>query len=372
MRSSSNVTTVLKARCVGLLKDPLDERLSAVEIVLPSGARRRISAKIFVLALGGIETTRLLLASNPAGISFGNRYDRLGRFYGCHLESTCGKLVPHGAEVAFDFERTHDDVYCRRKFAFSAAAQREHRLLNTAFRLHFPEYSDAGHGSAAMSMIYLAKSFLLTEYRKILQHDAEFAVISPNGAHIRNVVSGVPQLLKFSYDWIFRRHLAERKLPYTLVANADGSYPLEFNCEQTPIESSRITLSNEADAHGIKRVRVDWRRSEEDIGAILRAFQLLRATFERSGLCRLEFDDQKLVQRVSRSAPVGGHHIGTTRMASNERAGVVDVNCALFDLSNLFVASSAVFPTGGHANPTLTIVAMAVRMARHLKTNLAQ
>jgi choline dehydrogenase-like flavoprotein len=369
IRRSKNVTAVLNARCTRLLKPPAIDRISAVEVVLASGSRKSISAKSFVLALGGVESTRLLLASNDH-VGFGNRYDRLGRFYACHLQSICGKLVPHGADVAFDFERTRDDVYCRRKVAFARSAQRENRLLNTAFRLHFPEYSDASHGSSVMSSIYLAKSFLIPEYRNILQHHgAKFSVISPNSAHVRNVVGGVPQLLKFGYDWVFRRQLAKRKLPYTLVPNADGSYPLEFNCEQTPLESSRITLSNDIDAHGLKRVRIDWRRSEDDIGAVLRAFRLLRLTFERSGSCRLEFDDERLLQRVSDAGPLGGHHIGTTRMAANAREGVVDTNCAVFDLPNLYVASSSVFPTGGHANPTLTIVALAVRLARHLRSN---
>jgi choline dehydrogenase-like flavoprotein len=367
IRRSGNVTAVLHARCTKLLKAPGEERIAAVEVVSPSGARRSIAAQNVVLALGGIETTRLLLASDTDGPGFGNRYDRLGRYYASHLESTCGKLVANGAKVAFDFERTRERVYCRRKFAFSAAAQRENRLLNTAFRLHFPEYSDASHGSAAMSGIYLAKSFLIAEYRRILQHDAELAVVSPNGAHVRNIVTGMPQLFKFSYDWIFRRQLAERKLPYTLVPNADGSYPLEFNCEQTPMESSRVTLGTDTDEHGVRRVRIDWRRSDDDINSVVRAFQLLRATFARSGRCRLEFDEDRLFRRVSRSAPMGGHHIGTTRMAANAHDGVVDTNCAVFGLPNLHVASSSVFPTGGHANPTLTIVALAIRLARHLR-----
>jgi choline dehydrogenase-like flavoprotein len=368
IRRSMNITAVLHARCTELTKAPGDDRIAAVEVVLASGIRKSISANIVVLALGGVESTRMLLASDHSGNGFGNRYDRLGRFYACHLESTFGKLVPHGAAVAFNFERTREGVYCRRQIRFSATAQRENRLLNTAFRLHFPEYSDASHGSSVMSSIYLAKSFLIAEYRSILQQGAEFAVFSPNAAHWRNVLRGVPQLFGFGFDWIFLRHLAERKLPYTLVPNADGSFPLEFNCEQTPLESSRITLSNDTDIHGMKRVRIDWRRSEDDIATIQRAFALLRRTFEGSGSCRLEFDDEQLLRRVSRAAPLGGHHLGTTRMAANAKEGVVDTNCAVFDLPNLYVASSAVFPTGGHANPTLTIVALAVRLARHLRS----
>jgi choline dehydrogenase-like flavoprotein len=371
LRMSRNVITVLRARCIGLEKAVGEDRIEAVKIAAASGRSRVIRSAFVVLAMGGIECARLLMASDPRGVGYGNRTDRLGRFYASHLETSFGRLVPHGAKVAFDFEKTDDGVYCRRKFQFLPSAQRRHRLLNTAFRLHFPEYSDASHGSSVMSAIYLAKSFLIPEYQNILQQDPAHATSSPAPAHWRNVMSGLPNLARFGFDWVFKRHLATRKLPYTLVPNADGSYPLEFNCEQTPLESSRITLADDLDAHGMRRVRIDWRRSDSDLLAAQRAFLLLRETLGQSGACRLEFDDGVLVERLSRSAPVGGHHIGTTRMAFSSSGGVVDTNCAIFDFPNVCIASSSVFPTGSHANPTLTIVAVALRLASHLRTRLS-
>ena len=371
LRASLNVTTVLQARCVGLEKNVGEDRIESLDIVAASGKRRRIRAAMIVLTMGGIECARLLMASDPGGVGYGNRTDRLGRFYACHLETSFGRLVAHGARVAFDFEKTTDGVYCRRKFQFLPSAQRQHRLLNTAFRLHFPEYSDASHGSSVMSAIFLAKSFLISEYQNILQQDPAHAVTSPSPAHWRNVLSGLPSLARFGYQWLFQRHLSTRKLPYTLVPNADGSYPLEFNCEQTPLETSRISLAHDVDAHGMRRVLIDWRRCDSDLLAAQRAFLLLRETLGRSGDCRLEFDEELLVERLSRSAPVGGHHIGTTRMALSSSGGVVDTNCAIFDFPNVCIASSSVFPTGSHANPTLTIVAVALRLASHLRTRLS-
>jgi choline dehydrogenase-like flavoprotein len=97
---------------------------------------------------------------------------------------------------------------------------------------------------------------------------------------------------------------------------------------------------------------------------------VLRAGIEASGECTLEFDPQALHTALQTAGPVGGHHIGTTRMAADASAGVVDSDCALFDFPNLHVASAAVFPTSSHANPTLTIVAMAVRLAAHLRRKL--
>ena len=278
--------------------------------------------------------------------------------------------MPRGAKVVFDFERTTDGVYCRRQLRFTAAALTKHRLLNTAFRLHFPSYSDATHGSGVMSAIYLGKSLLLPEYRAIMQQDP-YSPPSPNAAHVRNVVRGLPQVVKFAGDWLFRIQLARRKLPYTLVANADGSFPLEFNSEQAPRAGNRITLGSDTDSHGLRRVRIAWRLGDEEIAAARRALLVLRDGIDRSGVAALEYDEEWLDERLRSSAPLGGHHIGAARMGSSELCGVVDRNCAVFGLPNLFVASSAVFPTSGHANPTLTIVALAVRLGAHLRAALA-
>jgi choline dehydrogenase-like flavoprotein len=367
---SANVTALLHARCVGIIRQPGQERVDAVEVVDPSGRRHRVEATVFVLAMGGMETTRLLLNTNENGPALGNRSDRLGRYYACHFENVVGRLVATRGPVAFDFEKTRDGVYCRRKMQFSARAQREHNLLNMAFRLHFPAYSDAAHGSPVLSAIFLAKSALIPEYRAILQQGPEAAVTSPARAHLRNIALGLPGLGHFAWQWVFLRNLARRKLPYTLVRNRDGSYPLEFNSEQTPLASSRITLTDDTDSDGLKRLRVDWRFSQDDAGAAHRGFRLLQQILEKSS-CRLELDDAGLAQSIGRSAPLGGHHIGTTRMAATPGLGVVDRNCALFEAPNLFVASASVFCTSSHANPTLTIVALALRLADHLKRTLS-
>jgi len=366
---SSNVTALLHARCVGLHRAPGESRIDSLTVIDPAGRRRRVRAEIFILAMGGIEVPRLLLASDAPGPGVGNRYDLLGRFYACHFENVLGRLVAPRGSIPFDFEKAVDGVYCRRKLQFSSKAQREHRLLSSAFRLHFPPYSDAAHGSAALSAIYLAKSVLIPEHRAILQQGSEPAARSTSLEHIRNVALGLPEFVRFAWQWLFLRALADRKLPYTLARNRDGSYPLEFNCEQTPSASNRITLLDEMDRQGLRRVHVHWSVAPEDADATHRAFLLLRSVLQRDSLCRLEFEEPALREAISRSVPLG-HHMGATRMAATPREGVVDENCALFESPNLFVASSAVFCTVSHANPTLTIVAFALRLAEHLKTLL--
>jgi choline dehydrogenase-like flavoprotein len=368
---SANVTLVLNARALRLHKRGGEERIDGVELIDAAGRKRLVRATVFVLCVGGIETPRLLLASDGEGPGLGNRTDRVGRFYACHFENCIGKLVARDAAVVFDFEKTTDGVYSRRKLQFLPPTQRQHRLLNMAFRLHFPAYSDARHGSAVLSAIYLAKSALIPEYRDIMQHGADAPPASPAHAHLRNVMAGLPHMTKFGVDWLFLRQLARRKLPYTLIANADGSFPLEFNSEQTPLERSRVSLAGETDRHGMRRVRVDWFLSDDDVDAARRGFLLLRDVIGENSACTVELDEEHLTGRLRRSIPVGGHHMGTARMAATPRDGVVDRDCALFELPNLYVASSAVFCTSSHANPTLTIVALAIRLAQTLKSRLA-
>jgi choline dehydrogenase-like flavoprotein len=366
LHKSGNVTVMLGLRCLKLNRAHGEDVIESAEFIDQSGRLHTIRASVFVLATGGIEVPRLLLASDRAGAGFGNLGDCLGRFYMCHFENTCGRIVPHKKPVAFRFERTSDGVYCRRQMRFTPAAQRTHQLLNTVFRLHFPSYADASHGSSVMSAIYLAKSALVPEYRAILQQHPN-AISSPQLQHIGNVLRDLPGLARFTGEWLFRIQLAKRKLPYTLVRNADGSFPLEFNAEQTPDPFNRITLQDDRDRHGVPRVDIAWRLDEQDARTALRSFQLLRESLARSGAGELLFDDELLAGQIARSVPLG-HHIGTARMAATPRKGVVDGDCAVFGLPNLYVASSAVFPTCSYANPTLTIVALAMRLAQHLRS----
>jgi choline dehydrogenase-like flavoprotein len=357
---------MLGMRCLKLNRAPGEDMIESAEFVDQAGRLRTVRAAVFVLATGGIEVPRLLLASDLAGSGFGNLGDCLGRFYMCHFENTLGRIVPHKKPVAFRFERTSDGIYCRRQMRFTPTAQRAHHLRNTVFRLHFPSYADASHGSSVMSAIYLAKSALLPEYRTILQQHAE-ALSSPLLQHIGNVLRDLPGLTRFAGEWLFRIRLAKRKLPYTLVPNADGSFPLEFNSEQTPDPSNRITLREDRDRHGLPRVHIAWCVGHQDAQAVLLAFKLLRESLQHSGAAQLLFDDELLAGQIARSIPLG-HHMGTARMAASPGSGVVDENCAVIGLPNLYVASSAVFPTCSHANPTLTIVALAMRLAQHLRS----
>jgi choline dehydrogenase-like flavoprotein len=176
----------------------------------------------------------------------------------------------------------------------------------------------------------------------------------------------------FGAHWLRRRTFAQRKLPFVVLPSRNGCYPLDVNAEQVPHPESRVSLSDQLDANGVPRLRVDWRLAAQDVDSLVRTMHIVRQAFVRSGCARLEFDDASLPDAIRAATPVGGHHLGTTRMSESPRDGVVDARCAVHGMANLYVAGGAVFPTCGHANPTLTIVALAIRLADHLKAELGR
>ncbi len=135
--------------------------------------------------------------------------------------------------------------------------------------------------------------------------------------------------------------------------------------EQVPNPNSRVMLAAERDSFGQNRVYLDWQLSPVDIRSTIRAQEIIDQEIRHAGLGRLH------IQMKDDAPPpgLGGgyHHMGTTRMHVDPKKGVVDENCRVHGISNLFVAGPSVFPTGGYANPVLTTVALAIRLADYVK-----
>lgn len=371
---SGNVRIVKDAPVIHIQLAEDGNVVNWIEVAAPDGARIKVRGGHYVLALGGLETTRLLLASNdlrPAGV--GNHSDRLGRNYMSHLCATSGTISFAGppAGIAYDYARDDDGIYVRRRLWLSEAAQREFKLLNTTFRTHLPEPADPSHGDAILSAMFLVKDMVLYEYsRKFAE-----SPVSWGGRlrHVKNIATQPFRLASFGTNWLRKRTFAERKLPSVVLGSRDNRYELEFHAEQAPNPDSRLTLSGECDALGMPRLKIDWRITELDLASLERSYELLAAELSRSATGRLDFDRQKLAAKANRHGIVGGHHIGTTRMSVDPRDGVVDPDCRVHGVGNLHIASAAVFPTSGQANPTLTLLALTFRLAEHLGRNsLAQ
>ena len=171
----------------------------------------------------------------------------------------------------------------------------------------------------------------------------------------------------FVFHLVRKRLLAARKFPSIIVRPRSGQFSIDFLAEQQPNPESRVQLGTRHDRLGMPRLRVDWRYSSIDIHTVAEAFRMMAEEVTRTGCGRLDYQPDTLEQSMMRDGAYGGHHIGIARMGASPSTSVVDSDCRVHGLHNLFITGSAVFPTSGQANPTLTIVALTLRLADHLK-----
>ena len=371
LAQSGDVRVLLHASVVALHTGAYGRAVDRLSVAGPGGRRFTVRALQVVLAVGGLETPRLLLASRGDGEQgghqdgIGNAHGQVGRHYMCHIAGTIGTLVPaspawHGYAVS------DDGVYCRRRLALTPTAQRRLRTGNFVARLHHPRIPDAAHRTGALSALYFAKPFISHEYGKRLHGGAQSPAIAWL-AHLRNVATDARGTSGFLLHWLRHRVLAARKFPSVIIAPKDGRYSLDFHAEQEPNPLSRVSLTREHDALGLPRVLVDWRHTALDLHTVRAALAALAGQFAQSGAGRFSYDPAEVEVAALQDGAYGGHHIGTARMSPDPRTGVVDADCRVHGVSNLYVAGSAVFATSGQANPTLTIVALALRLADRLK-----
>jgi choline dehydrogenase-like flavoprotein len=134
-----------------------------------------------------------------------------------------------------------------------------------------------------------------------------------------------------------------------------------------------VTLSAEKDALGVPRAKLDWRVTELDKRSMRTFYHLLGREMGRADTGRVQIRDWLLSDDVTWPSFISGgwHHMGTTRMHTDPKQGVVDPNCKIHGLANLYIGGAAVYPTAGAVNPTLTLVALSLRLADHLKTTRA-
>ncbi len=369
LRSAPNINVILHANvtAVRLLRN--GTRVASLDVRSLRGRRLQVQATHFVLAAGGLEVARLLLASRDIqSDGIGNQHDVVGRYYMCHLAGAIGalKVLKPAGSVHHGYEISAEGIYCRRRLALRPEVQRSQGLGNFVARLHHPRITEPAHRSSVLSLLYLAKPFVPYEYSKRLHGDGQ-ASLGNWLRHVGNVVTGPLEAMAFAWHLLRDRKLAKRKFPTIIVKSKANLYSIDFYAEQQPDPASRVMLDPGApDALGMPRLRIDWRYTAGDVDTVRRAVALLAAELARSGVGRLEYDPQAVEAEMTRDGALGGHHIGTTRMGSDPRDSVVDLNCRVHGVGNLFVASSAAFPTSSQANPTLTVVALALRLAAHL------
>lgn len=376
LTKSSAVRLHLKCTAVDLALDSDGQRVDGL-VVACGDARRLVRAHHYVLACGGIECTRLLLhAQTTWPRKFGGVDGPLGRYYQGHATGWMADIVFADRAIidGFDYVQDAEGYYSRRRMTISAETQRKHRLLNSYFLPDNPSLYDPRHGSGILSLIYLMLAFEPLGQR-LISEAVRLKLVGAGprqvGAHLANILTDLPGTARSALSMVRRRFLQPARKP-GFIDNRGSRYKLYFHGEHAPNPDSRVRLSGQRDALGLPRVVVDLRFAAQDVDSVIRSHQVLDAWLRRTGAGRLEYFDapEGRAARVMEQATDGFHQVGLTRMSASPSQGVVDSDCKVHDLHNLSIASSSVFPTSSSANPTFVAVALAVRLAEHLKARL--
>nr|WP_050780982.1 FAD-dependent oxidoreductase [Bradyrhizobium sp. ORS 278] len=372
LASSPQITMLLGATVTAIELGDGGRRVSGL-CLADRKRRTTIAPPCIVLACGGLESTRLLLQLRTAhpdvlGLSSG----ALGRGYMGHLSGKIADIVladPDAISVHDFF--LDGGVFARRRLTLTAAALRRHGLRNIAFWVDNPAFRVADHGNGLLSLVWLALAIPWLGRRLV----AEGVRLNHVGRrphawlrHILNVVSNPFSTIRDLAQILTHRLLVKPRKPGFILHNRSGRYALHYMAEQSARPESHVDLSDRKDPLGLPYLRVNLRYHEDDAQSVLRAHDVLDRDLRQAGLGRLDYHCGRAERLASilDQAHDGYHQLGTAPMGSNPSTSVVNADCRVHGIENLYVASSAILPTSGQANPTFVTVALALRLAAHL------
>jgi choline dehydrogenase-like flavoprotein len=381
LEDAKNIRLVTGLTCTEIVCTPGESRVDHLECRTLDGSSTQIRGRRYVLAAGGLDSTRLLLASTgPQGMALGNHSDHLGRWYMSHLEGVISNVhfTTPPRQTLFGFERDIDGVYVRRRFSFSREFQHEHQLPNIVAWLANHEPADPKHKSGVLSFVYLMLCSPLGKYvatdaqrrslrgEKIPGSPYGEAEQGPVSQHLRNIIRQPIATTRFIFSFGVGRFLSRRRIPGFFVYSPQNIYPLQYHGEHRPHPDSRVTLADDRDELGMPKLVIDIKFSKEDVDGVIAAHECWDEYLRRTGCGKIEYLHDDLGEAILSRSGGGFHQIGTTRMATSAQDGVVDAHLTVHGVDNLSVVSSSTFVTSGQANSTLLIVMLAVRLAEHL------
>lgn len=338
IEGAANVHLYTHANVVELLPNESGTALDSVRVRQFDGRELRVRARQFVLACSTMQNVRLLLASTsrtPQGV--GNAHDQVGRGFMEHIEMPIGTVAFTRAQslqlYAYDFGVTP----ARAELRLSDAQQARHAVLNATVAIEpLPESGEA------LSTFESQPPELSEEFRRETRDSLTAEMRGTPGRYDAASVKARPL--------------------YTLVVRQ----------EQAPNPRSRVSLSRERDALGMSRVSFDWQLTPLDKRTIRVLGTTLGRETGRLGFGRVQLRDWVYADDDTWPDVVSGgwHDIGATRMHDDPKRGVVDAHCRVHGVANLHLAGAGVFATAGSANPTLTIVALALRLADRLRAHV--
>jgi choline dehydrogenase-like flavoprotein len=378
MVDSPNVHVLLNATVTRIDTNENGTAFTGLEVSTIEGVCSRVRAKAAVLAASAIENPRLLLVSNqvlPNGM--GNQNDLVGRFLMDHPSARigCFNAGDHAAVVKrFGFYglsfRGRSHMYMHGLVPSPELQERE-QLMHCA--MYILEERAPDDPWDALKRILRAKTDgLLADFITVgsspglLAKGLAMRLFATNAAPQRLKDFIVNMMIRFNPNFVVRE-FQSRGLPHKLTGLV-----IDAITEQRPNPDSRITLSHKTDALGVPLPRVDWRIDDQARRSLVRLGHLLAAEFPRVGLPSPLLEDWIAEDRPHDGVIIDmGHTAGTTRMSDDPKLGVINSNCRVHGVAGLYVAGASVFPTTGHANPTLMIVALAIRLADRIKIDLS-
>lgn len=355
LEQSPNVNVMLHSNAISIDTAESGGQVTGVRIATLGGGTFSVMARAYILAAGGIENPRILLSSvspaHPQGL--GNRHDAVGRYFMDH---------PHLARALFLPSSSAMDA------AFYNSYRGEMGGFMGALRLRPAVLRHERLNNLIVTLV---------EVRRVDERLAE-AMNSPGAVayeHLARYLERGEWPDEFSRDvWRVIRDIDDVAIAHTGLRRSHGAegrmYRVFFRTEQVPNRDSRVTLGDETDALGMRRPRLDWQLSDADYHTLVRGHQIFAAQFGLARLGRFFFPGPTSDRAWLEDVIGGYHHMGTTRMHEDPDHGVVDADCRVHDIANLYIAGSSVFPTVGCANPTLTLVALALRLSGHLAKTL--
>jgi choline dehydrogenase-like flavoprotein len=357
LQKSNNVQVLLNANVVNLQTNSAASVVEQADLRALNGRSASVRARVFVLACGGIENARILLYSNkvePNGL--GNRHDLVGRYFMEHPNIPWGTMTGDNLQdlvSRYGLRAGPEGKWFMAAFGLAKELQQREQILNagSSFEFNYVQFSNrADTGIVAAQRIW---------------HDIKQGHIPDElGAKLWRIARDLDEVALTAY----RRFVEQQPVVPPL-----SEVYLFSRSEQAPNWDSRVLLSAEKDALGLPRADLDWRLSDIDKHTVAVMAKTIGAELSRTNVARVHIDEWVLDGTSSWHGELHGgwHHMGTTRMADQASRGVVDRHCRVHGVDNLYVAGSSVFPTSGWMNPTLTIVALALRLSDHLGQRLA-
>lgn len=334
LESASNIDIYLHANAVDIETNETADNVSRIQVACLNGRKIWINAKIFILAMGGIEIPRLLLASNQlSSQGIGNAHDTVGRYFMEH---------PHLWGVSKIVINSTDKY----PFLYTESAKKKYSTI----------------AGLCPSREFQAKEKILNYSATLRSSITLFAKTSITQNNLKDKFLAILDDAGYLVDTAIKKLSKKSRAPRLTLDIISRS-------EQAPNPNSRITLSREKDKLGLNKAILNWQLTDIDQLTVLKSQQALREELSHSKIGQLNMGFSENNDDGLASIPFGGgwHHMGATRMHVDPKQGVVDQNCRVHGINNLYISGSSVFPTSGFANPTLTIIALALKLADHVK-----